>query len=430
MNRLTATFSLDAGQAAQLKTQMLNWVNQFGIFLFLDSNDYPDRYGQYDCLLAAGAAREIHSGNDISEGLAVLQAYAGDWLFGHISYDCKDLLEPRLSSSHTARHHYPLFYFFCPEIVCIIVRGGQALRIETTGINPESVYRQINECDPVVRAPLPALDFRQRMERVAYTDTIQTLRRHIAEGDCYEVNFCSEGYSPDAIVDPLQVFAHLNHLSPAPFAAYYRLNDRYMICASPERYLQKKGSILRSQPIKGTARRDPDREKDMQIRNALKEDIKECAENIMIADLVRNDLARSCVPGSIQAEELLTIYSYPQVHQMISTISGTIRPDVHFTDAIRYSFPMGSMTGAPKFRVMELIEQYETARRELFSGTVGYITPGQDFDFNVIIRSLFYSAADRYLSYQTGGAITYDSDPEREWEERRLKAWALEKIFR
>ncbi len=429
MNRLTATFSLAAGQAAQIKGQMLNWVNQFGIFLFLDSNDYPDRYGRYDCMVAAGAASEIHSGNDAGKGLGALQAYTGGWLFGHISYDSKNLLEPRLSSRHIAQHQYPLFYFFCPEIVCTIARGGEALTIEAAGISPEIIYRQINECAPVVRAPLPELHFRQRMEREAYINTIGKLRRHIAEGDCYEVNFCSEGYCLDAAVDPLQVFAHLNHLSPAPFAACYRLNDRYMMCASPERYLQKAHDILRSQPIKGTARRDPDPEKDMAIRRALREDIKERAENIMIADLVRNDLARSCVPGSIKADELLGIYSYPQVHQMISTISGTMRPDVPFTDAIRHSFPMGSMTGAPKFRVMELIEQYETARRELFSGTVGYITPGQDFDFNVIIRSLFYNASDRYLSYQTGGAITYDSDPQKEWEERRLKAWALEKIF-
>jgi para-aminobenzoate synthetase component 1 len=149
----------------------------------------------------------------------------------------------------------------------------------------------------------------------------------------------------------------------------------------------------------------------------------------MIVDLVRNDLARSSETGAVQVDELFGIYTFPQVHQMISTVSSTMRADVPFTDAIRYSFPMGSMTGAPKIKVMQLIDQYEHAARGLFSGTVGYITPDANFDFNVIIRSLFYNAESRYLSYQTGGAITFDSTPEQEWEEMRLKAWALERIF-
>ncbi len=429
MNRLTATFPLAEGQATSIKAQMLNWVKQFGIFLFLDSNNYPDRYGRYDCLVAAGAHELLHPGNDDGNGLAALQRYAGDWLFGHICYDYKNILESRLSSRHTEQHHYPLFSFFRPEIVCTISRGQEVLTIEAIGLNPEAIYRQICAQTPPAQAVLPGLQFTPRMDRALYIDTVGALRRHIADGDCYEVNLCSEGYCMDADVDPLQVFLNLNHLSPAPFAAYYRQHNLYMMCASPERYLQKSGRVLCSQPIKGTARRDPDPGKDQQIKRALREDIKERAENIMIADLVRNDLARSCMPGTIQVNELLGIYSYPQVHQMISTVSGTLEPGRSFTDAISYSFPMGSMTGAPKFRVMELIDQYETARRELFSGTVGYITPGQDFDFNVIIRSLFYNAADRYLSYQTGGAITYDSDPEKEWEERKLKAWALERIF-
>jgi para-aminobenzoate synthetase component 1 len=149
----------------------------------------------------------------------------------------------------------------------------------------------------------------------------------------------------------------------------------------------------------------------------------------MIVDLVRNDLARCCELGSVTVDELFGIYSFPQVHQMISTVSGRLRDDMSFADALKYSFPMGSMTGAPKVKVMELIETYEAARRELFSGTLGYITPGGDFDFNVVIRSLFYNENSKRLSYQTGGAITYDSTAEQEWEEMRLKAWALERIF-
>jgi para-aminobenzoate synthetase component 1 len=149
----------------------------------------------------------------------------------------------------------------------------------------------------------------------------------------------------------------------------------------------------------------------------------------MIVDLVRNDLARTCETGSVEVDELFGIYSFPQVHQMISTVSGKLKDGLTFTDAIQASFPMGSMTGAPKFKVMQLIETYEQARRELFSGTIGYVTPQGDMDFNVVIRSLFYNATTHYLSYHTGGAITFDSDPQKEWEEMRLKAWALERLF-
>jgi len=203
-----------------------------------------------------------------------------------------------------------------------------------------------------------------------------------------------------------------------------------MACASPERYLNKTGSQLVSQPIKGTAKRIlNDEVADEKLKEDLHNSVKERAENMMIVDLVRNDLARCCKTGSVKVAELFGIYSFPQVHQMISTVSGVLRDDIPFTSAFKYTFPMGSMTGAPKYKVMQVIDEYEKSRRELFSGTVGYISPNGDFDFNVVIRSLFYNVASRYLSYQTGGAITWDSVAEQEWEELKLKAWALEKIF-
>jgi para-aminobenzoate synthetase component 1 len=291
------------------------------------------------------------------------------------------------------------------------------------------LYEQILNSPVVLPLALPQLSFTSMFGKEDYITTIEILRDHIREGDCYEVNFCSKGYSENVYLQPLNMFNALNSLSPAPFAAYYRLNGHYMACASPERYLKKIGSKILSQPIKGTARRSKDPAADNEIRELLRNDLKERAENVMIVDLVRNDLARSCEVGSITVDELFGIYTYPQVHQMISTVSGLLTPGVPFTEAIQHSFPMGSMTGAPKYKVMQLIEQYERAQRELFSGSVGYITPEGDFDFNVIIRSLFYNADTHYLSYQTGGAITYDSVPEQEWEEMRLKAWALERIF-
>lgn len=405
---------------------MLNWAKQFSIFLFLDSNNYPDKYGRYECLLAADAETIIEG--DITS-VSQFHNLSKDWLFGHICYDHKNALEPRLRSKHEVKHNWQELFFFQPKVVCYIDKDKTGLTIESFGIAPREIFNAINAAPQSFDTQMPALNFRQRIDKATYLDSISALRRHIKDGDCYEINFCNEGFAEQVVVEPLPLFQKLNELSPAPFAACYRNGNEYMLCSSPERYLYKTGNTVLSQPIKGTGRRGSTIEEDHANKSALQNSIKDKAENVMIVDLVRNDLARSCEVGSVNVDELFGIYTFPQVHQMISTVSGTLKQDIPFSDAIRHSFPMGSMTGAPKVKVMELIENYEYARRELFSGTVGYINPKGDFDFSVVIRSLFYNTASQYLSYQTGGAITYDSDPQLEWEEMRLKAWALERVF-
>ncbi|GAA4461341.1 anthranilate synthase component I family protein [Nemorincola caseinilytica] len=430
MHRNKASYQITPATAGILKTRILNWAAPYSILAFLDNNGYPSPYSGYECLVAAGAHRIVAC--DTPDPLLALQeahAQQPDWLFGHICYDLKNILEPKLSSAHPAIHGFPLLQFFVPETVCYIDSGQTTLTIETTA-DPDNIYKEIQAAsDTIDTSGIPQLSFTDPMSRDMYIDTIETLRRHIADGDCYEINYCTTGTAHHMGLDTLAVFHALNTISPAPFAAYYRLHNRYMMCASPERYLRKEGNTVLSQPIKGTARRDNDPLKDEEIKAALAADIKERAENVMITDLVRNDLAHCCRTGSIAVDELFGIYTFPQVHQMISTISGTLRSDATFARAIRTSFPMGSMTGAPKHKVMQLIDRYETTRRELFSGTIGYITPGGDMDLNVIIRSLFYNSATGILSRSTGGAITYDSKPQSEWEEMRLKAWALERIF-
>lgn len=406
---------------------MLDWAKQFSIFLFLDSNDYRSQYGKYECLLAAGTVATI--ADTSLEDLQEIHNLHKDWFFGHIAYDHKNALEPRLSSGHDVQTGFPSLFFFCPQVVIHVNPEQTELTIESHDTPPQIVFDTIINAGAYTPASLPSLQFKYNTSREEYLHTIAALQEHIANGDCYEINFCTQGYTTAPHLEPLHLFNRLNELSPAPFAAYYRLEDKYMACSSPERYLQKSGNILRSQPIKGTARRVENAALDAALKTDLQLNEKERAENVMIVDLVRNDLARSCETGSVTVDELFGIYSFPQVHQMISTISATLRDTEPFTNAIKYSFPMGSMTGAPKVKVMELIEHYEHSRRELFSGTVGYITPGADFDFNVIIRSLFYNASNHYLSYQAGGAITYDSIAEKEWDEMRLKAWALERIF-
>lgn len=408
---------------------MLHWASQRNILLFLDSNEYTHTTGIYECVCASGAEWTINNDDSLLTQLKSHHEEHKDWLFGHINYDFKNKLED-LSSKHPAHLHFPELQFFRPETVCYIPRNTNRIFIETINSDPEWVWNEIcAQGIPESEIPATEIHFKKRIAREKYLQIIEQLRAHIAAGDCYEINFCNEAYSEHVPVNPLAAFERLNAISKAPFAAYYKLEDKYLMCASPERYLFKKGAKIIAQPIKGTARRSEHPDVDKEQKILLAGSIKEQAENVMIADLMRNDLARCCIPGTVEAEELFGIYSFPQVHQMISTISGTIKKDCSLFDVLRLSFPMGSMTGAPKIMVMKLIEQYEMARRELFSGCVGYISPEGNFDFNVVIRSLFYNATNQYLSYQTGGAITYDSDPVSEWEETLLKAKAMEKVF-
>jgi para-aminobenzoate synthetase component 1 len=259
---------------------------------------------------------------------------------------------------------------------------------------------------------------------------VEELQSQIRRGNCYEITFCQEFFAENVFADPLQLYVALSSISPNPFAAFYKIKRKYLCCASPERYLKKEGNKIISQPIKGTRPRNPeDGAQDRLYLEELVSSTKERSENVMIVDLVRNDLSRICKEGSVVVEELYGVYPFPQVHQMISTITGTLPDDTHCVEALRTTFPMGSMTGAPKKRVMQLIEQYEKSKRGLFSGTVGYITPEADFDFNVVIRSMLYNQETNYLSYQVGSAITFYSEPEKEYEECLLKAAAINEVL-
>ncbi|MBS1783408.1 MAG: anthranilate synthase component I family protein [Bacteroidetes bacterium] len=409
---------------------MLNWSNQFSILLFLDTNNYPHTHSHYECLLAVGASTfsSQSENNDWLKSLAEQHFQNSDWLFGHICYELKDQLNHKTKSTKSYRHSYPLAYLFSPQTVCYINNSKTQLCIESFD-DPQDILKEILESNEMLKQQNQQLHFQQRTHKDNYIQTVSKLREHIAAGDCYEINYCCEGYAENVNIDPIKAYASLAALSPAPFASYYRLGEQYMMSASPERYLTKSGSQIIAQPMKGTIKRGNDSIEDELAKNELRNSIKEQAENVMIVDLMRNDLARSCKVGTIKVDELFGIYSFPQVHQMVSSISGILKDNFSISDILRFSFPMGSMTGAPKIKVMELIETYENFRRQLFSGSVGYISPDGNCDFNVVIRSLFYNSSTQYLSYATGGAITFDSDPYNEWKELRLKAASLERVF-
>jgi para-aminobenzoate synthetase component I len=406
---------------------MLNWANRFNIFCLLDNQQYNFTTPAFECLLAVGCKKNITAQSGTAfEQLKEFSNENNGWLFGHLGYDLKNETE-KLQSDNFDGIGFADMHFFVPEIV--IKLSEKQVHIYCDG-NAQKIFDAIQlEQASVADNKQAAVAIKNRIDKADYIATVQKLQQHILLGDCYEINFCQEFFADDAVIDPLQVYHKLIALSPNPFAALYKLDDTFCICASPERYLKKEGHKVFSQPIKGTSKRDfVNADNDLQNKNYLSTSEKEKSENVMVVDLVRNDLSRVCKQGTVKVEELFGVYSFPQVHQMISTISGEVKNDVHWVDIIKATFPMGSMTGAPKKRVMELIEQYEKTKRGLFSGAIGYINPDGDFDFNVVIRSIFYNASNHYLSFNAGSGITFYSDAEKEYEECLLKAEAMKRV--
>lgn len=410
------------------RNKMLNWVNQFNIFCFLDNHQYKHTHASFECMLAAGdnGSIEMQAGNAFPAMKDFYDEHGG-WLFGHFGYEMKNETLQNKETTHPG-NGFADMHFFIPQTVIKLTH--QQLIIYTDG-DANDIRNEIESCSPFIkRFECEDRIINSRMSREQYLLTIARLKQHIHRGDCYEINYCQEFFSEGIELDPLSLYDRLQKESPNPFASFYKVNKDYCMCASPERFLSKEGTRIISQPIKGTSKRELlNEEKDNQNRNYLLSSSKERSENVMIVDLVRNDISQICKEGSVKVDELFGVYSFPQVHQMISTISGELKEGIHWVDIIKAVFPIGSMTGAPKMRVMELIEQYEQSRRGLFSGAIGYIQPGGDFDFNVVIRSMFYNESSHHLSFQAGSGITDLSDPENEYAECLLKVAAMQKVL-
>ena len=399
---------------------MLNWVIPFNIFCLLDNNNYHFESPAFECLLAADAmdAIQLTHATAFSELKQFSTAHPG-WLFGHLNY-------PSIKKDAS---YFPDGFFFIPRY--IIRLSKESVSIEAQGTSPEKIFEEIEaQSDEIGSVKKSTIAIKNKTSEKEYYQKLTSIKQHLQRGDCYELNFCQEFFAENVTLDPLAVFYTLNKISPNPFAAFYKIQDKYCACASPERFIKKSGTTIISQPIKGTSKRySADLIKDQESKAYLQTSQKEKSENVMIVDLVRNDLSKICTEGSVAVKELCGIYSFPQVHQMISTITGTVHYDAHWTDIIEACYPMGSMTGAPKKRVMELIEQYEDTPRGLFSGTIGYVTPEGDFDFNVVIRSLFYNETAKQLSFKAGGGITHLSDIEKEYQESLIKVAAIKSIL-
>ena len=417
--------------SSAFKNQLLNWSNQFREVVFLDSNSQTNNqnYSNYDLVVAVDAFTSIKTDYVNSfQDLHQYQSQAKDWLFGYLSYDLKNDIED-LKSNNFDGLDFPDLFFFQPKKL-FLVKGNQ-LEIQYLKMCDDEIdfdFKEINQCS-VFSVQSSEVDVQQRISKENYISKVSKMLEHIHRGDIYEANFCMEFYAENTPIEPLEIYQKLNAISQPPFAVYFKNNSNYLMCASPERYLKKENFKVISQPIKGTSRRSFDIELDELSKFELENNPKERSENIMIVDLVRNDLSKTATKGSVQVEELCKIYSFKQVHQMISTIASEVENTTSPVEIIRTTFPMGSMTGAPKISAMNIIENLEESKRGLYSGAVGYFTPNGDFDFNVVIRSIIYDFDNQYLSFSVGSAITSQSIPELEYEECLLKAKAMFEVL-
>lgn len=265
------------------------------------------------------------------------------------------------------------------------------------------------------------------ISRAQYQSAFATVKQYLNEGDCYQVNL-AQRFAAGAAGDAFQAYLALRQISPAPYSAFLNLPHAQILSASPECFLNLRGKNVETRPIKGTRPRMNDASADAQMAQELKNSAKDRAENLMIVDLLRNDLGKSCVPGSVKVPQLFEVESYAHVHHLVSTITGQLAPESDALALLRDCFPGGSVTGTPKQRAMEIIEQLEPCRRGVYCGAIGYIGYDGNMDSNIAIRTLVYSSGE--IRFWAGGGIIADSDAASEFQETLDKSKAMLEILR
>jgi para-aminobenzoate synthetase component I len=386
---------------------------------------------EYDFIVGLGSQTHIQSLEKSNfEYLQKELDSQNDYWFGYFSYDLKNEIE-NLTSTNEDVLLFPEMFFFVPEIIVKSVNNTLEFIFLPHFENKVQTIISLLQSEEI-----PIIDFTENHFHIKaktsfdeYVKNVHQIKTHIQQGDIYEMNYCINFYAKNCTLSPQQTYSALNKFSPTPFSVFLKINHLYAICASPERFLKKIKNNIISQPIKGTAPRGNNEAEDSVNKKQLYSSSKERSENVMIVDLVRNDLSKSAQKGSVKVEELMGVYSFTHVHQMISTISALAKENSQTTQIIKNAFPMGSMTGAPKIKAMELIEKFENTKRGLYAGAIGYFDENQNFDFNVVIRSILYNQEQKTLSYTVGSAITIHSEPAKEYEECLLKAKAIENIL-
>ena len=400
-----------------LKSKELTYISILDSNTKLSPDHLPEDYIKYDLIAGVDAIDVLESRKSSFSCLKVFHKEHKDWLFGYLSYDLKNELET-LSSENWDGIGTPHLSFFIPRYI-FLLKGKELIVLSYDSKKKCSSF--LSSLTLIEQEIVWNVKIKPRETKGEYLNKIKEIKSHIQRGDIYEMNYCQEYYAEHIDLIPSLIFTQLTKQTATPFSAFLKLKDLHVMCASPERFIKKTGNRIISQPIKGTRKREGSKALDDQLVDELKRSDKDISENVMITDLVRNDLSIMAKKGSVKVEELYGVYTFEKVHQMITTISSDVDKNIHFSDILASTFPMGSMTGVPKIRAMELIEQFENFKRGLFSGAIGYITPKGDFDFNVVIRTILYNASTKYLSVGVGGAITIKSDAEEEYEECMIK---------
>ena len=385
------------------------WASSFSSVCIFNSNGYTDPYSSLSFMIAVGTEAEYQSSGpvDVEALQNFIDIHSERMIPGYLTYELEA-------------------FFFVPEYL-ITCEGG---RVTVDAPDPEKIIQAIEASTDSTDSISFNGEIKARMSRDEYTYSFNKLKDHILKGDLYEVNLCQEFYVENVELDGYSVYKELNEASPTPFSCYFKHDELEIISASPERFLSKKGNKIISQPIKGTARRGDTPTEDSRKKETLRNDPKEISENIMVVDLVRNDLSLIAEPCTVKVEELLGVYSFKQVHQLISTISCTAKEGLGNSELVTKTFPPGSMTGAPKISAMNLINKYEKSKRGIYAGSIGYFKGSKDFDFNVVIRTIIYKLSTRYLSFHVGGAVTALAQEEEEFEECLLKASAINSVLK
>ena len=423
--------------AYQLECLLEKARNESFACIFLSAGRSDD-HGQISLMAGFGIAEQF---SDLSD----VPSCPESPVMGYLGYDYKNQIEPSLVSELTQLVEFDALKFVSPERwVAIekngIISGDESLLlhrgIQNSGLDVSGDHdgNDRHESSLSKLAAKNSPQWQSQTPKETYLENVERIKQHIVDGDFYEMNYCI-AFTAIEEIDPYNAFMLLSRKAPAPFSVFLKDGDRYLLCASPERFFGKRGNLIFSQPIKGTRPRvfdsissELDEVQDLTVARELEKSEKDRAENIMIVDLVRNDLSKVCEVGSVQVPECCAVYSFSHVHQLISTVEGRLKPEVGLKELMHATFPMGSMTGAPKISVMQHTNHLEGFARGIYSGTVGYVWK-QNMDFNVVIRALQYDSQTNALAYAVGGAITYDSVAEQEYQECLDKASAVLSIF-
>ncbi len=423
--------------AYQLECLLEKARNESFACIFLSAGRSDD-HGQISLMAGFGIAEQF---SDLSD----VPSCPESPVMGYLGYDYKNQIEPSLVSELTQLVEFDALKFVSPERwVAIekngIISGDESLLLhrgnQNSGLDVSGDHdgNDRHESSLSKLAAKNSPQWQSQTPKETYLENVERIKQHIVDGDFYEMNYCI-AFTAIEEIDPYNAFMLLSRKAPAPFSVFLKDGDRYLLCASPERFFGKRGNLIFSQPIKGTRPRVFDsisselyEIQDLTVARELEKSEKDRAENIMIVDLVRNDLSKVCEVGSVQVPECCVVYSFSHVHQLISTVEGRLKPEVGLKELIHATFPMGSMTGAPKISVMQHTNHLEGFARGIYSGTVGFVWK-QNMDFNVVIRALQYDSQAKTLAYAVGGAITYDSVAEQEYQECLDKASAVLSIF-